>query len=76
MDLRQLQDKLGADLPHLTFDQLRELAAFAKVPDDEVTKKHVLIHRINEEIDGVIEKEDEDVARQFVVSVLEMVRQD
>ncbi len=35
MDLRQLQDRLSADLPHLTFDQLRELAVFAKVRGDE-----------------------------------------
>lgn len=70
-----MQDKLGADLHHLTFDQLRELAAFAKVPDEEVTKKHVSIHRINEEIDGAIEKEDGDVARQFLVSVFELMKE-
>lgn len=75
MDLQELQDKLGADLHHLTFDQLRELAAFAKVPDEEVTKKHVSIHRINEEIDGAIEKEDGDVARQFLVSVFELMKE-
>lgn len=75
MDLRLLQDRLGEDLPHLTIDQLRELAVFAKVPGDEVTKKHVLIHRINEEIDDVIEKEDEEAARHFVVSVVELIKE-
>ncbi|KAK2831697.1 hypothetical protein Q7C36_016783 [Tachysurus vachellii] len=74
MDLRQLHEELGAELPHLTWDQLKELAEFAKVPVDKVRKKHVIVHLINEEIDVVIEKEDKEAARQFIGDVLELIK--
>ncbi|GAA6087043.1 uncharacterized protein LOC109204700 [Tachysurus ichikawai] len=75
MDLRQLHEELGAELPHLTWDQLKELAEFAKVSVDKVRKKHIIVHLINEEIDVVIEKEDKDAASQFIGDVLEVIKQ-
>ncbi|GAA6093200.1 uncharacterized protein LOC113030617 isoform X1 [Tachysurus ichikawai] len=74
MDLRQLHEELDAELPHLTWDQLKELAEFAKVTVDKVRKKHVIVHLINEEIDVVIEKEGKDAARQYIGDVLEVIK--
>lgn len=66
MELEQLHDRLSEILVQLKFEQLQEVCVSAKIPTENLTKKHTLIWTISEAVDGIIEIEEAKVARVFL----------
>lgn len=75
MELEQLHDRLSEILVQLKFKQLQEVCVSAKIPTENLTKKHTLIRTISEAVDGIIEIEEEEVARVFLNRLIERAKE-
>ncbi|KAK7886457.1 hypothetical protein WMY93_026078 [Mugilogobius chulae] len=70
MEFEQLQDKLSEALVQLQPEQLYDVCSFAKIETEKPSKKHTLIRLISEEVENIIEKEEEDIARTFLQNLI------
>lgn len=70
MEFERLQDKLSEALVQLQPEQLSDVCSFAKIDTEKPSKKHTLIRLISEEVEKIIEKEEEDIARTFLLNLI------
>lgn len=70
MEFEQLQAKLSEALVQLQPEQLHEVCLQAKIETVKPSKKYTLIRLINQRAEKVIESEEEDVARTFLLKLI------
>lgn len=70
MDLKALAKSVIERLWLLRLDQVKEVCDCNKISLEDAPTQRVLIKRVTESIDAVIECEEEDVAKHFLLSML------
>jgi len=75
MELEELAETVSQKLWLLQPNQLKEVCVEAKIPSEEVITRQVLIKLITESMDNVIDDEEEDVAKQYLSTLLKSVEQ-
>lgn len=70
MDLEALAESVTERLWLLQQDQVKEVCDCNKISIENAPTKRAVIKRVTELIDAVIDSEDEDVAKHFLLSML------